>query len=336
VAPADAFVSVVMPVRNAAATLDDAIGSILRQTWPRLELLVVDDHSTDASAAVARAWAARDDRIRVIPSAGAGIVAALRTGFEAARGEFIARMDADDIAAPDRIAAQMALMLAEPACGVCATHVADCGDVGAGRRRYSAWLATVTSHDDVVRNLFVECPLAHPTLLLRRQALRAAGGYRDGPWPEDYDLIFRLWLAGWRFGVVARPLLQWRDHPGRLSRTDPRYAPEAFRACKLHYFMCSPYGFAGRPLVQWGAGREGKWWLRHWPAARVPQAVVDVDPRKIGQRIAGVPVIAPASLGAPQARFLVIAVGVHGARDLIRSYLAPLGWRELHDYIFVS
>ncbi|MGC8841188.1 MAG: glycosyltransferase family 2 protein [Candidatus Sumerlaeaceae bacterium] len=329
------LLSVLLPVRNAEPTLGEAIASVLNQTWSHFELVVINDSSTDGSDRVARAWQQRDSRVNVVDNKGQGIIEALQTGLSVARGDFIARMDADDRALPQRFAKQMELIERDPRCSVCATHVSDIGDVGQGRQRYTQWLNSVRTHDDVVRNLFIECPVAHPTLIIRRRALEHVGGYRDVPWPEDYDLILRLWLAGARFAVVAEPLVEWGDSPSRLSRTDPRYSPEAFRQCKLHYLPLAPYFRPGRELIQWGAGKEGKWWLKHLPPPMRPTVVVDIDPRKVGQRIHGTPVIAPESLGSPRSRFLLIAVGVHGAREEIRPFLSLRGWRELDDYLFL-
>lgn len=330
------LVSVLLPARNAQATLEDALRSLVAQTWQNLEIIVVDDHSQDATPQLVRRWAESDPRIKLLANRGEGLIAALNTAYEAAQGEYLARMDADDISAPTRVARQMEHLKSDDSCGLCATHVCDFGRVGVGRRAYSQWLASICSHDDVVRHLFVECPVAHPTFLMRRNAFDSVGGYRDVPWAEDYDLVFRLWLAGWKFSIVPEPLLSWRDRPERLSRTDSRYSDDAFRRCKFHYFLRSPYVSAGLPILQWGAGKEGKWWLRHWPPALRPCAVVEIDPRKIGQRIHGVPVIAPAALGKPQGRFLVVAVGVRGARDEIRSFLSRHQWKEAKDYIFLS
>ncbi len=332
---AQELISVLLPVRNAAATLDEAMESILSQTWSNLEVLVIDDGSTDASAQIAWQWQTRDPRVQLLANKGVGLVAALQSGAEIARGKFIARMDADDRALPQRLEKQMALLQENERCAVAGTHVRDIGEVGNGRKHYSQWLCSIHNHDDVVRNIFVECPVAHPTLLLRREAFEAVGGYRKVPWAEDYDLVLRLWLQGWRFAIAAEPLLEWRDHPQRLSRSDLRYSPDAFRRCKLHYLLSSPYLRAPRELLLWGAGKEGKWWLKNLPNELRPTAVVEVDPRKIRQRIHGVPVIAPHELGPPQGRFLIVAVGVRGARDDIRPYLKELGWRELDDYVFV-
>ncbi|MCX7625385.1 MAG: glycosyltransferase [Candidatus Sumerlaeaceae bacterium] len=329
------LISILLPARNAQTTLSEALQSLAQQTWRNHEVIVVDDHSEDETPIVAKSWCQRDPRFRFLASRGKGLIAALQTAHAAAQGDFVGRMDADDISHPMRLARQMEVLLRDDAVGLCATHVCDLDCMGEGRRVYTRWLNTIRSHEDVVRNLFVECPLAHPTFLLPRQVFDSVGGYRDVLWPEDYDLVFRLWLAGWKFAVVSQPLLSWRDRPNRLSRTHTRYSENAFRECKFYFLLRSPYFETGRPLVQWGAGKEGKWWLRRWPDQYRPLAVVDVDPRKIGQRIYGVPVISPENLGAPEGRFLIVTVGVRGAREEIRDFLGRRGWYELQDYIFV-
>ena len=105
------------------------------------------------------------------------------------------------------------------------------------------------------RDLFVECPIPHPSLVVRTAAFERVGGYRDTEWPEDYDLVLRLWQEGYRLGKVPEVLLEWREGDQRLSRTDPRYGEEAFRRCKVHYLG---HRLAGRSVVVWGAGPVGR------------------------------------------------------------------------------
>jgi glycosyltransferase involved in cell wall biosynthesis len=331
------LVSVVMPVHNAGKTVEVAVESVRGQSWGDLEIVAVDDGSTDASPDLLARQARMDPRVRLLTPGRVGLVRALQLGCEAARGAFIARMDADDWSAPDRLARQMRVMLGDTRLGLVAARVMDMGQtVGLGRRRYSAWLNGLDCHEAIVRNMFVECPVAHPTVLLRRSALEAVGGYRDCDWPEDYDLVLRLFLAGWRFGVVrGRALVRWRDWPGRHSRVDGRYSPERFRACKMHYLMQTDWLSGRRRVIQWGAGREGKAWLRLYPPGRRPEQVVEVNPKKIGRRIHGAQVITPDNLPPPGDWALIVAVGVEGAREEIRRWLAPRGWREGHDYLFV-
>ncbi|HOZ46867.1 MAG TPA: glycosyltransferase [Candidatus Hydrogenedentes bacterium] len=328
-------VSIVLPFWNAGPTIAEAIDSIIDQTWCDWELILFDDGSADGSWAIAEAYARSDARIRVIRSPHVGIVGALQRGCEAAVGEYIARMDADDIARPARIEKQLALMTAQPDVALCGTQVEMFGpNVGFGRRRYETWVNRLTDHDQMTRELFVECPIPHPTFLIRRAAYTRVGGYLDNGWAEDYDLCFRLWAQGYRMAKALGTLLRWRDTPGRLSMVDARYAPYTFRALKRHYLFRTYLN--DRPVFhQWGAGEVGKQWLREWTEPR-PEAVVDINPRKIGRRIHGFQVISPEALPPPGQTLIVVAVGTPGARDDIRGRLEPRGYRECRDYLFLA
>src|SRR5690606_31191948 len=312
--------SILLPCRDAAEHLGDAIASLEAQTFTDYEVLAVDDGSTDGTASVLEAWAARDRRVRVIRTPRRGLVPALATALEAATGELIARMDADDVAEPERLARQVALLDARPDVVACGTRVRyfPRAAVRDGARRYEHWLNSLTEPDELARDLFVECPIAHPALVARRAAVLAAGGYRDPGWPEDYDLVLRLWAAGGRLANVPEVLLHWRERPDRSSRTDPRYSADAFRRCQGHHLrrallragpgsgdaargpVAGKDGgrTAGRPALVWGAGPVGKLFARELLRQGVPLAgFVDLDPRKIGQRIYDVPVVGPPDVG---------------------------------------
>jgi cellulose synthase/poly-beta-1,6-N-acetylglucosamine synthase-like glycosyltransferase len=327
-------VSVVLPFHNAAATLPAALASIAAQTWTDWELVAVDDGSTDAGPALVARLAQGDARIRLIQPGRVGIVAALQAGCAAARAPLIARMDADDVSHKDRLALQSQALAAHPRWGLCGCRVVAGGPVRSGRARYLAWINALTDPAALVREIFVECPVAHPSFLLRRTALEAVGGYQDRGWAEDYDLVLRLWRGGWELGKVDAPLLTWTERPGRLSMTDARYAPEAFRACKRHHLRQTliPPGCA---FYQWGAGLVGKPWLREW-GADGPQAVVDIRPGKVGQRIHGVPVIPPEGLPPPGRSVVLVTVGTPGAREVIRAWLCPRGHVEGSDFVFLA
>lgn len=311
------------------------MNSLLVQSCSDFELLLFDDGADDATRVVADRAAAQDARIRILGGAHVGVAAALRRACAAARGRYIARMDADDVAHPERFAAQVALMESDPRMALCGTQVKLIGDdIGSGRVRYAEWINALTTHEDMARELYVECPLPHPTFFLRRDAYEAIGGYRDGAFPEDYDLVLRFVSAGYRLGKVARPLLQWRHRPERLSMTDPRYGLDRFRALKREHLLSTRLA-DGRPFYQWGAGEVGKQWLREWDARR-PEAVVDINPRKIGRRIHGFDVIAPEELPPPGAALTLVAVGAPGAREEIRAWFGARGYVEAVDYLFVA
>jgi glycosyltransferase involved in cell wall biosynthesis len=330
------FVSVLLPCRNAVAHLDEAMASLVDQTFQNLEIIAVDDGSSDGTAGLLDAWAARDPRVRTVSTPPLGIVSALNTAAAAARGELLARMDADDVAAPRRFEQQVALLDAHPdtaACGTCIQYIPR-RLVRDGARRYERWINGVVSPDEMERDLFVECPVPHPTLVVRQAAFEQVGGYRDMGWPEDYDLILRLWEVGYRIGKVPEVLLDWRERPDRLSRTDSRYDEDAFRRCKARFIGRR---IAGRNVVVWGAGPVGKTFARALQAeGHNVAAFIDLDPRKIGQTIHGGPVVPPASITEYGGAYVLAAVGSSGARADIRRELHAAGFREPEDCCAVA
>jgi len=332
-----ARISVLLPCRNAATHLAEALDSLRAQTFGDYEILAVDDASTDTTASILSARSATEPRLRVLSGVGQGIVAALNVAVAAARGELLARMDADDVAEPARFARQVAMLDGSPDLAGCGTAVRyfPRSQVRDGALEYERWLNSLSSPDAVFRDRFVECPLAHPTLLLRRRAFEQAGGYRDAGWPEDYDLVLRLLGGGQQLGKVPEVLLHWRDRPDRLSRTDTRYTQDAFLRCKLHYL--TPLLEQHDGVVVWGAGPVGKSFARALIAQGTKlRAFVDLDPRKIGQTTHGAPVIHPDRINDYRGAFALVAVAGAKARAEIRASLGIAGWREGEEYVAVA
>ena len=335
-------ISVLLPVFNAARTLPAALDSLFTQTFTDFEIVAVDDGSTDGSAAVLRAAAARDERLQPVFAEHSGLVGALNTGLAAARGEFVARMDADDLSHPERLYRQVSLLRARPDISVASClveHVCD-GEPRAGFARYVAWLNSLVEPEDIRRDIFVESPLAHPSALLRRAELLELGGYAEVRWAEDYDLWLRYFLAGKRFAKAPHVLLQWRDREARLTRTDRRYAVENFLRAKSHYLLRGP--LQGRDaVIIWGAGQMGRRLSKHLVrgGARLA-AFLDIDPRKIGGELRGLPVHAADELPGLWRRcerpIVLAAVSSHGARALIRARLNRWGFVETEDYWCVA
>jgi len=171
--------------------------------------------------------------------------------------------------------------------------------------------------------------------MARADVVDRVGGYRDGPWPEDYDLVFRLWEDNGRFGRASGAPHAWRDHPGRLSRTDARYSTASFQLLKCTV-LARTHLVERRPVIC-GSGPTGKAFARHLERLGAPPvAFVDLDPRKIGQTIHDAPVIKPTDLGPPKGRFALAAVSGKVARAEIRASLEVLGWTELEDFVAVA
>jgi glycosyltransferase involved in cell wall biosynthesis len=328
-----AAVDVLLPVRDARATLPAALGSIRAQSFGDFRCLILDDGSRDGSPGIASELAGTDPRFVLDRGESRGIAPTLNRGFRLASAPLVARMDADDLMEPDRLERQVALLDRRRDLDVASCRVRFFGDaVSENLRAYEAWLNSTLDHAAIVRDLFVESPLPHPSVTLRRSALAALGGYREGSFPEDYDLWLRGWRAGWRFGKCEETLVFIRDHERRLTKTDPRYTARAFLECKAEHLVASR-DLAGKEVVVWGAGRDGKRLARSLRRRGVDLAgLVDVAPTKVGRRMLGLEVRPPESLAASRARFVAVAVGVKGAREEIRGFLAGCGYREGEDF----
>lgn len=210
-------VSVALPVYNAGRYLAAAVASILGQTFRDFELIAVDDGSTDDSRAVLEAFAARDPRVRVISRPNTGIVGALNDAWQAARAPLVARMDADDIAFPERFARQVAFLAAHPevvCLGAAVVYLDSAGQPVKPCARaldHAALEPALLGGDGG--------SLIHPVIMLRRSALEAVGGYRrEAQYVEDLDLFLRLARVG-RLANLPEPLLFYRVHATSINFT---------------------------------------------------------------------------------------------------------------------
>jgi Glycosyl transferase family 2 len=210
-------ISVILPVYNGELFLREAVDSILEQSFADFELIAIDDGSLDSSGAILDRIAKADDRVTALHQANAGVVATLNRGLALARGEFIARMDADDVAHPQRFTRQVAFLDAHPdvaALGCAVTLIDDGGkrirdiDYPGAPEAVSTFLETGSA-------------LAHPSVMMRRDAVRSVGGYRAAyRHAEDYDLWLRM-AERYRLANLAERLLLYRSHETKLSFTYP-------------------------------------------------------------------------------------------------------------------
>jgi len=327
------LVSVVLPVRDAADTVERAARSILDGTLRAIELIVVDDGSTDGSDEVVSRI--DDPRLRLVRQDARGVVTAANRGTGEARAPVIARMDADDVAHPHRLERQLDL-LARSAADLVGAQVRIVDGAGApvpSLARYERWSNSLVAPARIAAMRFVELPVVNPTILGRREVFEA--GYRDGPWPEDYEFFLRAVAAGRTAAKSPKVLLDWHDSADRLTRTDDRYSPAGLDRCRRMHLLDGPLASVER-VDLWGAGDAGKPWLRWLQGeGRSVRRLVDVSPRKVGQRIHGVPVIAPDELPSPDGSPLLIAVGAAGARAEIEDRLVRRGYTPGVDAWFV-
>jgi glycosyltransferase involved in cell wall biosynthesis len=334
-------VSILLPAYNAQATINRAIDSIRKQSLRDWELIIVDDGSTDRTAEIASETALQDPRIRLHRYGHRGLVPTLNDTIELAQGQYLARMDADDQSDRDRLALQADYLDDNPQVGLVASRVRFGGDhlKNTGFAQYVDWMNSVQSPEAISLNRFIESPIAHPSVMYRRDIVGRYGGYRDTDWPEDYELWLRWIDAGVQIAKLPRMLLTWNDAQNRLSRKHSRYRVDAFYACKCHYLskFISKTVDPSRPIILWGAGRiTRKRFHALEQAGRTISGFIDIDPRKIGLRINGRPVHDVSAVPVDRKWFIIAGVGNRGARKTIRSELDQRGYIEGTDSIIAA
>lgn len=328
------LVSVVMPVHNGGVYLEAAVDSILGQSCQDLELLLVDDHSTDNAIT---ALENSDTRLKVIQGKGRGVVNAFNTGLACCEGQFVARMDADDISLPRRLETQLEYLEQHPRVDIagCCVEIFSENGIQGGLQRYQQWLNSVLNPLQVHRQIFIESPVPNPGLMVRSAAMERLGGYRDIEWPEDYDLLLRADALGMQMGKPGAVLLRWREHDSRITHTDARYTWEQFMRAKAHFLV--NHRLKGQQLVIWGAGPTGRD-LHDLIIAEggAVEGFIDVHPRRIGGQKRGLPVWPIEKCTEAGLPMILVAVGAAGARKDIAAFMQQHDKAEGEDYLFVA
>ncbi|CDX39612.1 hypothetical protein MPLSOD_40135 [Mesorhizobium sp. SOD10] len=240
-------VSVIIPVRDGAQYVGEALQSILDQDLADIEVIVVDDGSCDNSAAIAMSIGDRDSRVKVVANSGKGIVDALNMGISLARAPLVARMDCDDVSLPDRLRLQVARFEADP-------DLQLLGTAGLQIDREGKLLRPIdvpVGNDPLREALARYNPMLHPTVMFRTEVVRRAGGYRRAfTYAEDYDLWLRLSETG-ELANMEMPLVKLRSHPGQVSRVkqDQQKAAAALarQSAPLRRHRAEPFDTNGQP-----------------------------------------------------------------------------------------
>ena len=336
-------ISVLLPARNAAATLPAALRSLLEQTpapgcpLPDFEIIVVDDGSTDQTALLLQSLcvqaAQKNIPLRCLHLPPSGLAPALNAGLSLARGALIARMDADDTAHPHRLALQAAHLTAKPDLCLSASRVAFGGDPvrAGGFTRFVEWQNSFCRPHELARIRFRDTPVCHPSVMFRHEAAKQWGAYRHGDFPEDWELWLRWLDRGARMEKLPQTLLVWNDSPRRATRADSRYSRQA--CDRLRAFWLARHLQKNNPFHPqvWvlGAGRVARARLRPlWEYGPQPAAFIDIDPKKIGNRVENVPVRGRADLPPPGKGFLLNALTAHGAAEEAACWLEQAGYQD--------
>lgn len=210
----DPAVSVILPVYNCEAFIKSSVESILNQSFKDFELIVINDGSTDFSGEILRDILKKDSRIKLIERENKGLIYTLNEGIAISRGRYIARMDADDIAMPDRLELQYLRLNTDRDIAVLGSAVlainANGGSLG--------FCCHFITPEEINRFCEEDCPLIHPTVMMRKEVVVNVGGYRSAyQYCEDYDLWLRIIDEGYKIANLAKPLLCYRIHTSNIS-----------------------------------------------------------------------------------------------------------------------
>lgn len=328
--------SILLPVFNAGPHLQECLDSILAQSLQDWELIAVDDFSTDRSAELLAALAARDPRVRVVSNTSKGIAPALNLAFRLSTGTLVTRMDSDDRMAPGKLHALRFLLLRHGK-GHVATglvrYFSSEGPVGEGYLRYAEWLNRLAAENRQYQEIYKECTVPSPCWMAWREDLECCQAFTQVIYPEDYDLVFRFREAGLKVVAVQEVLHEWRDHAGRSSRNLEQYRDNAFLELKTAWFLKSDRDPA-RPLVLWGAGRKGKQLAGLLVQRQVSFRWVCNNPGKWGRDIAGAVPESTRVLETIDAPQVLIAVAARNDQEDIFRVLEKKQLLPGRDFFF--
>lgn len=280
------LVSILIPFKNTERYLTECLDSIVNQTYEYWEILIVDDSSTDTSYDLVNDYAKKDSRIKLYQNEGQGIISALKTAFKHSKGEYITRMDSDDIMTPNRLKVHVNSLIhyGKGHLAVGQVHYFSEQGISDGFSSYERWLNKLTKNGFNYSEIYKECVIPSPCWMLHREDLITCGAFKPNRYPEDYDLAFRFYEHNFKCIPCNDVLLHWRDYPIRTSRTHEHYAENHFLDLKLRYFLKLDYN-SSRPLVVWGAGAKGKKTAQILLDKGIPFHWICDNPKKIGKHI---------------------------------------------------
>lgn len=331
-------ISVILPFFNSEKTLKRAITSIQEQTATNFECILIDNNSTDNSVNIAQKTIDGDSRFILVKEEKQGVVNASNRGWEESYGEFIVRMDSDDWAHPHRLEMQYNFMINNPdygAVGSLVQHMSHSNMTG-GMARFVDWNNSLIDYVDIFNNRFIEMPIINPSAMWRREVALKHGMYREGDFPEDYEMWLRWLDAGIKVGKVDSKLLNWHDSDTRLSRTDSLYSVSSFYRIKTKYLAGwleknNPF----HPNVSiWGASKISR--RRAKLLEKHGINIVSYIDTKNEKRQLDKEVHYYKNIPSSDSIFVLVYIKQSNARAEIKNYLISKGFKEGINFLLVS
>ena len=329
------LISILVPCKNTQLFLNECLDSIISQTYTHWELLIIDDNSTDNSYNLVNDYAKKDNRIKLFKNEGSGIINALKLAFSKSKGDYITRMDSDDIMPDIKLKTLLNNLQLHGkkhiATGLVSYFSAE--GISDGYRKYEQWLNSLTANGSNYTEIYKECVIPSPCWMIAREDFLAIDAFNPTRYPEDYDLTFRFYQANYNVISCNKVLHLWRDYGTRASRTDANYAENSFIDIKLHYFLKLDFDNS-KPLVIWGAGNKGKTIAKKLKALNIKFEWICDNPKKIGKHIYDVE-MKPFQYLETLAHFqTIVSVANKDEQANIRAYFSKLNTKSMLDYFF--
>lgn len=328
------LVSIVIPCKNAEPFLKECLDSILAQTYTNWEVIFCNDHSEDNSLEIALKFAALDKRFVCLNNAGNGIIDALNTAYNRSKGNFITRMDADDIMPPQKLQVLTNLLNLQPDDCVATGKVKyfTKGTIQLGFKNYEHWLNQLINFDNHWEEIYKECVIPSPCWMMKRAVFEKIGAFKSTQYPEDYDLVWRMFLNQLRVVSSKEILHLWRDHALRASRNLEVYKSQTYFDLKIGYMMKTKQ-FNDTNIFLWGAGKKGKALAKILGSNNINFEWYSNNPKKIGfniyEKIIQNTRHIPTSKIKPK---ILIAVSNASQLAEICSFLDDLGYKKSKNY----
>ncbi len=311
--------------------------SILSQSYSGFELIVVNDHSKDHTLSILNHYATLDARVKIYNNTGKGIIDALQLAYSKSSGEFITRMDADDIMKPHKIEL-MVNKLQEKGKGFVAVGLVEYFSkegIGEGYFHYQEWLNGLTLTERNFEEIYKECVIPSPSWMMHKTDFEAIGKFDSELYPEDYELAFRMLKQGMRIASIPEVIHQWRDYETRTSRTDSKYSDNFFLPLKMIYFF-EIHRDKTRPLLLWGAGKKGKELAKYLVETESEFDWVTNNANKIGKEIYGTTLQADRDFVFDSNPQILVAIRNNSAIENIKNTLNSMDLKPNVDFFFMS
>ncbi len=330
-------ITVIIPVKNGEQFLSNCIESFFKQNIPDVdkELILVDDGSTDNSYNMLKKH--EGVGVVVLRNNGTGIIDALSTGLNKATGNYISRMDIDDIMPEDKLLRLYQVLKTKHvnvATGKVKYFHYQKKEIGEGYLKYQNWLNGLVENQNFYKDIYKECVVASPNWMMSKSDLKNVGGF-EGDYPEDYNLVFKWYNAGYKVHGIDEVTHHWYDHSSRASRNDVNYKENSFFELKLKWFLSVDFD-SSRKILVYGAGNKGKVLAKKLIDRGHEIRWCSNNPKKVGKNIYGVILISDRDSIQEMNCQIIVAIAVESEKKVIRQRLEEYRLREGMDFFFFS